>query len=110
MLVSVPCPEISALAPAGFTTSAELNSGVFGNGTFGKRQQWTTDGAVQAQPLFAPGIIINGGSPSNLLLVVTEHNTLYALDTGDTWHITFRFFSSGGDQPDLCPSPGVTSC
>ncbi len=72
-----------APAPAGFTTSAELNSGVFGNGTFGKRQQWTTDGAVQAQPLFAPGIVINGGSPSNLLLVVTQRNTLYALDAGD---------------------------
>lgn len=72
-----------ALPLAGFTTSAELRSGVFGNGTFGKRQQWTVDGALHAQPLFAPGIVINGGSPSNLLLVVTEHATIYALDSGD---------------------------
>ena len=73
-----------ALTPAGFTTSVELSSGVFGSGAFGKRQQWTVDGAVQAQPLYAPGIVINGGAPSNLLLVVTEHATLYALDAGDS--------------------------
>ena len=42
------------------------------------------DGAVQAQPLFAPGVVVNGGSPLNLLLVVTEHAPLYALNAGDS--------------------------
>lgn len=66
---------------AGFTTSAVLKSSVFANNAFGKRQQWSVDGAVLAQPLFAPGVLIDG-SPTNLLLVATEHSTLYALNAG----------------------------
>ena len=66
---------------AGFTTSAVLDSAVFVNSTFGKRQQWTVDGGVHAQPLYAPGILING-QPTNMLLIVTEHATLYALNAG----------------------------
>ena len=58
-----------------------LDSAVFVNSTFGKRQQWTVDGGVHAQPLYAPGIIISG-QPTNMLLIVTEHATLYALNAG----------------------------
>ena len=72
----------SSAISAGFTTSALLDSSIFGNNSFGKRQQWTVDGAVQAQPLYAPGISLVDGSPTNMLLVVTEHATLFALDAG----------------------------
>jgi len=72
----------SSAISAGFTTSALLDSSIFGNNSFGKRQQWTVDGAVQAQPLYAPGIPLVDGSPRNMLLVVTEHATLFALDAG----------------------------
>lgn len=68
---------------AGSTTSLALDSSVFGNNSFGKRQQWTVDGAVDAQPLFAPGILINGES-TNMLLIVTSAATLYALNAGDS--------------------------
>ena len=66
---------------AGFTTSTVLDSAVFVNGTFGKRQQWNVDGGVHAQPLYAPGILVSG-QPTNMLLIVTEHATLYALNAG----------------------------
>ena len=58
-----------------------LDSAVFVNSTFGKRQQWDVDGGVHAQPLYAPGILVSG-QPTNMLLVVTEHATLYALNAG----------------------------
>ena len=89
---------------AGFTTSTVLDSAVFVNSTFGKRQQWDVDGDVHAQPLYAPGILVSG-QPTNMLLVVTEHATLYALNAGASmlsrgeinprWHDILRGSSSG---------------
>ena len=72
---------LPAIRLAGFTTSTVLDSAVFVNSTFGKRQQWNVDGGVHAQPLYAPGILVSG-QPTNMLLVVTEHATLYALNAG----------------------------
>ena len=73
--------EVPVTHLAGFTTSTVLDSAVFVNSTFGKRQQWDVDGGVHAQPLYAPGILVSG-QPTNMLLVVTEHATLYALNAG----------------------------
>ena len=40
---------------AGFANSSKLSAASIGNGNFGKRQSWRLDGAVYAQPLYAPG-------------------------------------------------------
>ena len=41
---------------AGFANSSDLNAASIANYNFGKRKSWKVDGAVYAQPLFAPGM------------------------------------------------------
>ena len=55
------------------------------------------DGAVDAQPLFAPGILING-EPTNMLLVVTSAATLYALNAGDSSAAALYTIATGMTQ------------
>lgn len=40
---------------AGFANSSSLNAASIANFNFGKRKTWKVDGAVYAQPLYAPG-------------------------------------------------------
>src|ERR1700733_1043897 len=47
--------------------------------TFGKTATYTTDGAVDAQPLFLSGLTINGQG-SDVLYTATENDTVYAWD------------------------------
>src|SRR5262249_22310480 len=54
-------------------------------GSFGKLFATPLDGQVYAQPLVDTGVSITGGPQSgthNVVFVATEHDTLYALDTG----------------------------
>ncbi len=52
---------------------------------FGKLFSVTVDGQVYAQPLYVPGVSINGGT-HNVVYVATENDSLYAID-GDTGQI-----------------------
>lgn len=47
--------------------------------SFGKVGFFTVDGKVDAQPLFVEALAIAGGT-HNVLVVVTEHDSVYALD------------------------------
>jgi hypothetical protein len=47
--------------------------------SFGKVDFFTVDGKVDAQPLFVEALAIAGGT-HNVLVVVTEHDSVYALD------------------------------
>jgi len=55
-------------------TPANVNST-----TFGKLTSCPVDGAVYGQPLWAPAIRLTDG-PHNLLIVATQHDTLFAFD------------------------------
>ncbi len=58
--------------------------------TFGKIGFFPADGKVDAQPLYAPGVVIPGQGAHNVLYVVTEHDSVYAFDadTGAVlWHV-----------------------
>ncbi len=46
---------------------------------FGKLASWAVDGWIFAQPLYVPGISING-TVKNVVYVATMHNTVYAFD------------------------------
>src|SRR5947209_2189144 len=58
--------------------------------TFGKLFTIAVDGRVDAQPLYLSSVSTNSGTP-NLLIVATEHGSVYAFDadTGSpVWHIS----------------------
>src|SRR5258708_15224814 len=47
--------------------------------TFGKLFAIPVDGKVDAEPLYAGNVSVSGGSAHNLLIVATEHGSVYAL-------------------------------
>ena len=56
-----------------------LSPAAVSSGGFGKRIAYPVDGKVYAQPLYAPGLSI-GGAVRNVVIVATEHDTVYAFD------------------------------
>jgi hypothetical protein len=83
--------------------------------TFGKLQNLSVDGLVDAQPLYLSNLTVNGAG-HNVLFVATEHDSLYAfdVDTGKTlWHVSL--LSSGETPSDdrgcdqVTPEIGITS-
>jgi Chitobiase/beta-hexosaminidase C-terminal domain/PQQ-like domain len=84
---------------------------------FGKLYSVPVDGAVYAQPLYLWALNIAGGT-HNVLYVVTEHDSVYALDadTG-TVYVRVSLIPSGGSTVnsssdlgcgDLTPEVGIT--
>jgi hypothetical protein len=88
--------------------------------TLGKRLSFAVKGYVHAQPLYVPGVNINGVS-HNLVFIATEHDQVYAFDVNSghkIWHTTF--LSSKGSLivstvssndvhcGDLVPEIGIT--
>jgi hypothetical protein len=83
---------------------------------FGKRAFLTTDGLVDAEPLYVSNLQI-GGAAHNVVFVVTEHNSVYAFDA-DTftqlWKVSMT--PSGETSSDavsgcgqVTPEIGITS-
>ncbi len=83
--------------------------------TFGLRKIVTLDGKVDAQPLFLSGVSIAGGT-HDVVYVVTEHDSVYALDSATgavLWHVST--LSNGETTSDthgcgqVSPEMGITS-
>ena len=71
---------------------------------FGRKFQLKVDGLVFAQPLYARGVSVNGAT-HNLIIVATEHDSVYAFDAGSAgpplWQTTFLINGA-------TPVPGTT--
>jgi len=71
---------------------------------FGKRVSYPVDGQIYVQPLFVPNLTIKGGT-HNVVLVATEHDSIYAFDADQTrpkkslWHFSFI------NPPNVTPIP-----
>jgi uncharacterized protein (TIGR03437 family) len=73
------------------------------SGRFGRLFTYAVDGQVYAQPLYVPGVFILGKGIHNVVLVATEHDSVYAFDADNRlaaplWHVSF-----------LDPAAGVTA-
>ena len=83
--------------------------------TFGKLAFFSSDGKVDAQPLYLSSLNIAGGT-HNVLYVASEHGTLYAFDADSgtvLWHVSL--LESGETPSDdrgcsqITPQIGITS-
>jgi outer membrane protein assembly factor BamB len=84
--------------------------------TFGKVGFYSVDGKVDAEPLYVSGVPLPGKGTHNVLIVASEHDTVYAFDadTGSTlWSTTMLKSGETTSDPHSCsqvePEIGVTS-
>ncbi len=99
-------------------TSANLNEAILNPSNvnsnanqFGKLFSWNVDGQIYAQPLYIPGVTVNGRK-TNVVFVATMHNSLYAFDAASTsaaplWRTSFGP-SVSAPSSNGCPSPDFT--
>ena len=93
-----------------------LTPAVVKSTTFGKLFTIPVDGRVDAQPLYLSGIVVPSQGAHNLLIVATEHDSIYAFDadTGaQLWHVSLL---KSGELPSddrgcgqVSPEIGITA-
>jgi hypothetical protein len=80
-------------------------------GGFGKVAALPVDGKIYAQPLYVPGLVV-GGAPYDVVIVATEHDSLYAFDAHATgadpplWHTSLL---APGARPMLAGTDRVAN-
>ena len=89
-----------ALTTSGVTTA-----------TFGKLFSCQADGATYAQPLWVPNVTI-GGSPHNVIVVATQHDSVYAFDADASpcltlWHANLLDSAHGGTTGETSVPSGI---
>lgn len=94
--------------------------------TFGQIAALPVDGLIYAQPLYMQNVNIPGVGATNIVLVETEHDSVYAfntstLSTTPIWHRSFlgdsvlpcssctTLTSTGINAPNVYPEIGITS-
>ncbi len=90
-------------------THAKVNSSDFGKIGF-----FATDGKVDAQPLYQPGLTLQG-TKHNVLYVATEHASLYAFDADSGAVLWKKSMLGSGESPSddrgcsqVTPEIGIT--
>jgi uncharacterized protein (TIGR03437 family) len=94
-----------------------LNPSSVNSNNFGKIGTFPVDGQMYAQPLYVSGVQITGGGTSNVVYVVTMHNSVYAIDadapqsTQPLWQVNLgpSVPSSLLDFSDVLPETGILS-
>jgi hypothetical protein len=89
--------------------------------SFGRRVAYPVDGKIYSQPLFVPGLHIDGGV-HNVVIVTTERDSIYAFDADATgpapaplWHTSFLVHGAKPVQAaadltctSIAPTVGIT--
>lgn len=85
-------------------------------GSFGKLFSIPVDGKVDAEPLYVSGVVMPGLGTHNVLLVATEHDSLYAFDAdsgAELWHSSLLGTGEVPSDPRGCehvtPEIGITA-
>jgi chitodextrinase len=81
--------------------------------TFGKLFSCTVDGAIYAQPLWIPNLIVNTAK-HNVIFVATQHNGLYAFDADASpcvtlWHANLIDPAHGGTSGETSVPSGTAN-
>jgi hypothetical protein len=85
--------------------------------TFGKLFTLTVDGKVDAQPLYVSGVTIPNQGVHNVLIVASEHDSLYAFDAdsgASLWHVSVLGTGETTSDPvggcgQVSPEIGITA-
>ena len=110
------------------TNETLLTPATVNTNNFGLLIEYVTDGYVYTEPLYVPGVAIPGQGTHNLVMVATEHDTVYAFDAdssagtngGVLWKTNLGVSALCANQsafgarycltcyPDIVPEVGVT--
>ncbi|HKU25570.1 MAG TPA: hypothetical protein VJQ54_08870 [Candidatus Sulfotelmatobacter sp.] len=97
-------------------SETKLSMSNVSSSTFGKIGFYAVDGKVDAEPLYASGVNISGKGTHNVLIVASEHDTVYAFDadTGNTlWNTSMLQSGETTSDNRSCnqvePEIGITS-
>src|ERR1700758_880299 len=88
-----------------------LNTSNVNQANFGKLFWRTVDGYIYAQPLYVPGLTIQGAT-HNVVFVATQHNSVYAFDadnpeaTAPLWQVNL---GTPVPSQDICILTGDTN-
>ncbi len=96
------------------TSETILNTTNVNTDQFGKLFAMPADGQVYAQPLYVPGVTINGGV-HNVVIIATENDSVYAYDADSSgaplWKVSMvdAAHGAGADETAL-NSATTTGC
>jgi hypothetical protein len=79
------------------------------SGSFGKRWSCAVDGDVYAQPLYLANFAIGGGV-HNVLIVATQHDSVYAFDADNPACTTYWQVSLLGTSQTTIPTADLGGC
>jgi hypothetical protein len=97
-------------------TESTLTTSNVTSATFGKIGFYAVDGKVDAQPLYASNVTVLGNGTHNVLIVPTEHDSVYAFDADSGAPLWKTSMLASGETPSdprncsqVSPEIGVTA-
>ncbi len=94
------------------TSEIILNNTNVNKNQFGKLYSIPVDGLIFAQPLYVPGVLING-TLTNVLYIATMHNSIYAFNadkpgSAPIWKVSLGTPASATNPNNGCPASNFT--